>query len=285
MHARVTCVKGLLRIGFSERFMKFFRYQADILPTTLIALHFLLDLTVFFTVSNKLFVVCWMLLGLVPKIFICSWNHHHQHLNTFRLTWMNRLLEIIYAFHTGITTNAWVLHHVLGHHLNYLDQTKDESAWARKDGSKMGLIEYTLTIALTGYPRAYQVGKRHPKYQSSFLTMGVVTSLLLAFLFYLNWFNALMIFAIPMVHGLLATCWHTYFHHAGLDTDDHFEASYNITHRWYNILTGNLGYHTAHHYRQGVHWSKLPELHKEIESQIPPHLYKQPGFPFFLFPS
>jgi fatty acid desaturase len=183
--------------------------------------------------------------------------------------------NLIYALHTGITTNAWVLHHVLGHHLNYLDQKKDESGWKRKDGTTMGVIEYTLTIALTGYTRAYRVGRQHPKFQRSFLTMGTIVFLLLCVLATINWFNALFVFIIPMIHGLLITSWHTYSHHAGLDTDSHFEASYNIMNKWYNTLTGNLGYHTAHHYRQGVHWSLLPELHRKIEHQIPAHLYRE----------
>ena len=33
----------------------------------------------------------------------------------------------------------------------------------------MGQIEYTLSVALTSFYRAYQVGKRHPKAQRTFL--------------------------------------------------------------------------------------------------------------------
>jgi len=86
--------------------MKLFRYRADILPTTLILFLFCLDLLVYFTCENRILVILWMILGLAPKVCICSWNHHHQHLNTFRQVWANRLLEIVYGFHTGITTNA-----------------------------------------------------------------------------------------------------------------------------------------------------------------------------------
>ncbi len=39
--------------------------------------------------------------------------------------------------------------------------------------------------------------------------------------------------------------------------------------RIYNALTGNLGLHTAHHRRPGLHWSLLPELHEKIRNQIP----------------
>ena len=265
--------------------MKLFRYKEDILPISLISLLFICDLAVYFYVENIWLVLLWMFLGLGPKACICSWNHHHQHLSVFEKSLPNYILDIIYALHTGITTNSWVLHHVLGHHLNYLDQDKDESAWKRKDGKIMGELEYTLTIAATGYPRAYKVGKSHPKYQSTFLVMLFFTLALLAFLLYYNWVNALLIFLIPMIIGYVITCWHTYYHHAGLDTDDHHEASYNIVHKWYNILTGNLGYHTAHHMKMGLHWSKLPEYHKEIADKIPKELYREPCIPFCWMPA
>jgi fatty acid desaturase len=81
-----------------------------------------------------------------------------------------------------------------------------------------------------------------------------------------------------MIVSLIFTAWVTYDHHSGLDTDDPFEASYNNTNRVFNFLTGNLGYHTAHHYRQGLHWSKLPELHEKIKSRIPPELIRNSEF-------
>lgn len=264
--------------------MKFFRYKEDRAPAACIIALFLLDIAVFFTVNSVPLLLLWLFLVTVPKICICSWNHHHQHLPTFYQTPLNRLLEMVYAFHTGITTNAWVLHHVLGHHVNYLDQEKDESGWKRKDGTEMGVIEYTFTIALTGYTRAYKVGKNHPRYQKAFISMGMIVAALSGVLVYYKPVNALIVFIIPMVFGLLFTCYHTYSHHAGLDTDDHFEASHNIMHRWYNLLTGNLGYHTAHHIKPGLHWSKLPEYHATIADKIPKELYAKPFIPFKWIP-
>ncbi len=250
-----------------------FRYQADKLPVTLIVFLFVLDVLVYLYADSIWLCLGWLAVVTLPKICICSWNHHHQHLHTFYNNFLNRALELVYAFHTGITTNAWVLHHNLGHHLNYLDQKKDESGWKRKDGSIMGELEYTFVIAITGYIRAFFVGRRHPKYQGTFLSMGLFVAVLLAALFYFNWLNALFVFLIPMLIGYITTCWHTYSHHAGLDTDDHFEASHNIMNRWYNILTGNLGYHTAHHVKPGLHWSELPKYHQTIERKIPKELF------------
>ena len=38
---------------------------------------------------------------------------------------------------------------------------------------------------------------------------------------------------------------------------------------WFNRITHNFGYHTAHHLRPGAHWTELPEIYADIADQIP----------------
>lgn len=260
--------------------MTFFRYREDHLPVFIIVSLFFVDLAIFFTVQRLSMVLIWSSFSLFIKLFICAWNHHHQHCPTFHQKFLNRLLEIVYTFHTGITTNVWVLHHNLGHHVNYLDQSKDESRWQRKDGTQMGFIEYTFMTAITGYYRSIMVGKKYPKYLTDLVSMGVVNLILLLVLVWINPINAIIIFIIPMILAYVGTCGTTYFHHAGLETNDPLHASHNVVHDFYNLLTGNLGYHTAHHMKQALHWSKLPEYHRTIEDKIEPSLIERefPGF-------
>jgi fatty acid desaturase len=78
-----------------------------------------------------------------------------------------------------------------------------------------------------------------------------------------------------MISGIIVTVYTTYHHHSGLDSDDPYRASYNIDAPWYNWLTGNLGYHTAHHLKGSLHWSLLPEFHREIAAKIEPRYYKK----------
>lgn len=249
-----------------------FRHLADRIPVTVILALSLLDICLYLLVDNLYVLAVYFFLMIVPKAQICAWNHHHQHTPTFHPVVLNRILEFFYALHTGVTTNLWVLHHVHGHHKNYLDQTKDESRWTRSNGTKMGEMEYSLIITLTAYFRGYQVGKQHPKEQRDFLIFTAITFCLVAMIIWYKPLPALLLFVLPMFAGLFMTAWATYEHHAGLNTDTLFEASFNNLNRWYNILTGNLGYHTAHHYKQGIHWSKLPQLHAKIAHNIPEHL-------------
>ena len=255
-----------------------FRYSADRIPISIVFMLSMIDFLVYFLVDNVLVLAGYTLIVLLPKGVICAWNHHHQHTMTFHYKPLNRILEFIYALHTGATTNLWVLHHVFGHHRNFLDQTCDESAWKRPDGQTMSSLEYTLTIAGTSYYRAYKVGKKFPRLQREFLLYSALTLIAVSVLCWYRPMPALFVFIVPMVCSLLFTAWVTYDHHSGLDTDDAFHASYNNENRLFNLLTGNLGYHTAHHYRQGLHWSKLPDLHEKIKHQIPPSLIRNAKF-------
>jgi fatty acid desaturase len=260
--------------------MTLFRHPEDRLPVLLFACVFAIDLTVYFTAHSWWLPLLWFGVMIIPKGWISAWNHHHQHLAVFRYALPNRLLEIVFGFQTGVTSHAWFLHHVVGHHLNYLDQEKDESTWKRPDGTTMGEAEYALKTALTAYPRAFRVGLKHPKPLRIFVSMVALQVVLLGVLFWHDWYNALVVFLLPMAVSLYVTAWATYFHHVGLETPKHQEASYNILHAGYNLMTGNLGYHTAHHTKQGVHWSKLPQLHAQMARDIPANLYRQPGIPF-----
>lgn len=77
--------------------------------------------------------------------------------------------------------------------------------------------------------------------------------------------------------SLLITAYSTFWHHSGLDTTDQMASSRNsLDSICFNTLTGNFGYHTAHHYKGGLHWTKFPALHEKIKDQIPPECYLAP---------
>lgn len=261
--------------------MQIFKYKEDRIPFTIIGTFFIIDLIYYFNVDSLPLLLAWMVVCIVFKGITAAWNHNHQHHNTFKQPWLNRAVEILFGMYTGICGYAWVLHHNIGHHVNYLDQTKDESAWKNSKGEKMRRLRYSFEIFITSYYRCFIVGLKHPKVLRKFLAMTSLTGAIMIGLTLYRPIPALIVLWIPCVLSLLITADSTYWHHSGLDSEDHWGASRNtLDSICFNVLTGNFGYHTAHHYRGGLHWTKLPALHEEIKHKIPDHCYLKPT-PFF----
>ena len=102
--------------------------------------------------------------------------------------------------------------------------------------------------------------------------MAAVCGGLLAVLVLIDPVNAVLVFVLPLPPALLLQAQATYYQHAGLATHDPLRASRSLVTRGYNLRTLNFGYHTAHHLRPGLHWSKLPAFHATIAAAIPPEL-------------
>jgi beta-carotene hydroxylase len=248
------------------------RYTADRSSVTYVLATFAAHLLVLTCASPTVAAICVVPLFL-SSVLVAPLNHHHQHLGVFHSRGLNRVYDIVLALLTGIGPYGWVLHHNLGHHQNYLNQPPklpaDESRWTRADGSLMGRIEYSLHLLLLHQVDIVRVGLKHPKVFRSYLLMKLPLYALIALGLYFYGVVFLLAFLVPGFLTLVHTCWATYEHHAGHHADDHFSASVNRENRLLNILNWNLGYHTAHHLRPGVHWSLLPELHASIRSRIP----------------
>lgn len=248
------------------------RYKADWWPVSVVYGAFALHVVVYFWASTAQALLALPFLFAISTL-VAAFNHHHQHLNVFRSRWLNRAHDIVLAVQSGVGPYTWVLHHNFGHHLNYLHQppcaTPDESHWTRQDGTRMGRIEYTAHTFLHHQVDVYRIGRKHPAIFRRYLVMKVACYGFMAVGFWLNPLNYLLVFFIPSLLTLAHTCWATYEHHAGCSTSDHLEASVNRENRLFNFLTCNLGLHTAHHMKPGLHWSELPGLHASIRNQIP----------------
>jgi fatty acid desaturase len=251
------------------------RYKADRGRVAYVAGVFVLRCLVW-AFASPLIAAFAVIPGVVASIFIAPVHHHHQHLNTFRSPLLNRLYDLLLALQTGVAPYSWVLHHNLGHHRNYLNQrpheAADESAWTRKDGSQMGRLEYTLDGLWRHQLEIVRVGKKHPRFLRYWLAMKLPLYCVIGAALWIDPVNTLLIFLLPGLFALAHTIWATYEHHAGCPTDNHWVGSVNRENRVYNWMTGNLGLHTAHHSRPGVHWSLLPQVHDEIKDRIPDQL-------------
>ncbi|MEO7436951.1 MAG: fatty acid desaturase [Candidatus Binatia bacterium] len=206
------------------------------------------------------------------QLALAGMCHNHHHCPTFRHGLANRAFEVVMFFQLGMLPYGYTLHHNIGHHRHYLDQTIDTNRWRLPDGRTMGSWEFAWRLCLAMYPNVWRIGRAQPALFRKFRRMACVCLGLFALLCALDPANALLVFALPLPFALFLQAQATHHQHAGLASDDPWRASRSVTDRRYNLRTLNLGYHTAHHLRPGLHWSKLPALHARIAARIPPEL-------------
>lgn len=232
------------------------------------------QLSIYFLVSSP-----WLALlatiGLLPFCMsVLAYNHNHMHTQTFGYRPLNRLFELAIFLQTGSSPFSGTLNHVLGHHATYLDPSLDTLNWRRADGSTMTKHEFARKKALWHYPSCLFFGRRKQNQAllrlfALYLLLGLV---IVAALVAYRPVSGLIVFVFPMALMLYVLKLGAYNHHSGLAEDDHYRASRTNTSRFYNWATWNAGYHAAHHFKQALHWSKLPAYHETLAPKIPPEL-------------
>jgi fatty acid desaturase len=258
---------------------KFLKYKADRISVGLVACLFAAQLFMLFYASVPVAILFSLVTTVLFQFSLGCITHHQQHNGFFHNYTLNRIYELVMGIQTRAWPYSWTLHHVLGHHPNYLNQppedNPDESCWTDQQGNQMTRLQYTFYVGNRINLEIWKVGKKHPKMFKRWVFYRCLALALIAPLAIYNIWNYIIIFYIPSIISYYGTVWVTYKHHAGLRTKNDFEASYNVVDKLYNATSFNLGYHTAHHYKQAVHWSLLPELHDEIKEHIPADCYLQ----------
>lgn len=255
-----------------EKDMSIIRYRADLPAIALVFTVLTAQLWIFFAVDNHWTAAGWVLVLSLIQVSCGAINHNHHHVHTFHKRWLNRLYECVLYLQTGTSPLSWTLHHNIGHHGHYLNPQDDPSGWLHADGRPMGRLYYCLYNTARIYPEIRRIGRRHPRLYGRFKRMFVLANIPLLILAAVDPIRTLVVFVVPMIGQLLVLLDNTYGQHAGTGTRDHYEASRNVELPLYNLCSWNLGYHTAHHLHPGVHWSKLPELHRRIRPRIPREL-------------
>jgi fatty acid desaturase len=246
-----------------------YRHREDVLPSLIVFGVFAVQLYTFFCIESLGAVAGIMLALLAFSVVPGAISHNHHHQPTFRRQGLNRTYELILFMETGILPYAWTLHHNLGHHREYLDQERDPNQWRRADGSVISRLRYDIGGALGIYPAVFRIGRRHPELLRRFKLWSSVALLVLGVFIVLDPAKALLLFVAPVPVMYLGLIDNTYMQHSDLDTGSELTASRNTTSRLYNLISWNLGYHTAHHMKPHVHWSRLPMVYAQLESRIP----------------
>ena len=206
----------------------------------------------------------------------CVINHNHTHVPVFQSPRMNLLFACLLTLTRGHTSSTVIVPHNMNHHVHH----GDENDWIRpslagKGPGLLRLVRYVVRSAGTmaierrraGAPRLARAKSREMRIEQVVLAAGILLALLLNARGFV-WFMLL-----PWTLAMTCLVGVNLLQHEGCRPDSIYGNSRNFIGGPLNWITFNNGYHTIHHLKPALHWSKLPQAHAElIKPRLPAEL-------------
>lgn len=213
--------------------------------------------------------------GVAPFIAVCgvlsfsSWAiiHNHIHVRTFRAGWLNSLGSMLISITVGHPATGLVLTHNMNHHVH----VGGEADWSRPANAGAGwggfrLLRYAVITpvrmargrAAAGAPKLPAALHRQ-RARERWLLYSLMAIALVARP------ATFACFTLPIwIAGSLIFLGINLLQHDACEPGSEAAHSRDFTGRFINFVFFNGGYHTAHHNRPGLHWSRLPEEHHRL---------------------
>ena len=220
--------------------------------------------------------------------------HLHIHNPFSRYRALNTLIDLALASVTAMTASNWRIQHLHGHHRGVDILFNGSKDWEVEKYSPLRALSYCFRSMWWTFwrPLAQSFVKgviRRETLPIDYRWAFMEHLILFAFiglLALINW--KLLLFYVLPLYALtyFITRYVDYLNHYGCDeeSDDVYAHANNSLHPTFNRLTHNFGYHTAHHLKPSAHWTKLPEIHREIDAKIPEECKKNMSWSWVLLP-
>lgn len=220
----------------------------------------------------------WLLAGsLAMAVSVSVMAHNHNHVRMWRSKSLNALTDYWLTLFYGFPVFAWIPTHNQNHHrLN--NRPGDYTAtWRLTEGNHLLMLLSYPTVS--GYfqqrPIRDYLRKNWAENRKRFVYSISQIVVLLAFVvgaLWIDWQKALLYVVLPQQFSTFTVMVFNYLQHVHADEESEWNHSRNFTSPLLNLFLFNNGFHSAHHWRAGTHWTKTPALHREIQHHIDPKL-------------
>jgi fatty acid desaturase len=212
-------------------------------------------------------------LVLVPLIA----KHNHNHCRTFHGRRWNDAFSLWLTLLTGITTTGVLTaHNRLHHGSNQSERDFVRCSLVRFRWNWLNFVAFFFVSAVDMWrhrPADLADWKRtRPHLYRLAIVERVAVVAFIAALLVVDWRSTLVVFVGPWLFGQWFLVTINLVQHQDCDPDSADNHSRNVTGRALNWLLLNNGFHTAHHRHPGLHWSRLPDVHRSLEPSIDPAL-------------
>ena len=208
----------------------------------------------------------------------CIVKHNQIHCPTFTSQRWNRAFEYLLSLSTGQSITAIIPVHNERHHARLqTEQDFVRSSLVNFRKNWMNLLAFPLAVVwLVHRNKSLDIARWRRERPDLYKRVqrertGVI--LLTAVLAVFNWRATLVYLGIPWLFGHWGIITINLLQHQDCDEASAYDHSRNITGRCINWLFLNNGFHTAHHLRPALHWSRLPGFHRlNVEPNMRPEL-------------
>lgn len=203
--------------------------------------------------------------------------HNHLHQGIFRSKTLNKGWNLLLSFGALYPASANIPSHNLVHH-HFEDDGRPD--WAAPEAVQfrwnlLNLIHFPNVAGpqtFAGVQRWRSVANNKAFDRQYFLEQFFAFGLTIALLVNDFW-TGLFFIVLPQLYGARCILRINLIQHDRCDTDSEWNHSRNFVGRAFNWIMCNNGYHTIHHNKAGLHWSKLAEEHrKQVTPRIDPSL-------------
>jgi beta-carotene hydroxylase len=249
------------------------KYKADI--RTLVFLS--LATATLFIQWNVGFNVFLYFAALYLAVIVAVIAHNHNHVPMWKSDVLNHITDYWITLFYGFPAFAWTPTHNKNHH-KFNNRKGDYTITYR-------LSEGNNIFTLLSYPSVSSYFQQSPimihlrhlwanKRREFFLAIFqyVALGIMIGVALFIDWRKALLYIVVPQQFALFTVMVFNYIQHVHADEESEFNHSRNFVSRFTNFMMLNNGYHTAHHHRASIHWSKLREAHEKLSPHIAPHL-------------
>jgi len=237
-------------------------------------------------VTTSVLVVQWSLGSVNPFLYALSlflavtvavMAHNHNHLPMWRSKPLNVVTDYWLTLFYGFPAFAWIPTHNINHHaLNNRDGDYTQTFRYSEENNLVTLLSYPTISSyhqqkpIRDYLKHLWKSDRTEFFLSILQYVALILFIGIAAI--IDWQKALLFIVIPQQVALFAILLFNYVQHVHADEESEYNHSRNFVGPMLNFLLFNNGYHTIHHERAGIHWSKTPEAHARIAHKIDPVL-------------
>ena len=240
----------------------------------------------YMAITTALLLIQWNVTGftlwLYPvylffSIAVAVIAHNHNHLPVWRNRLLNILTDYWLTLFYGFPAFGWIPTHNLNHHkLNNKDGDYTITYRLSEGNNLVTLLTYPSISSYHQQKPIRDYMKRLWNTNRTNFYLAASQYLVLA-LYYvatllLDWQKALLFVVIPHQVALFSILIFNYVQHVHADEESQYDHSRNFVGPILNAMLFNNGFHTIHHEKAGLHWSKTPEAFKAIEPMIDPAL-------------